>query len=235
MLEVDGIDVFYGDIQILWGVSFKAEEGEITTILGPNGAGKTTTVNTIAGLLHPARGEIRFMGERIDGLPPFQVMERGISLIPEGRELFPKMTVLENLLLGAYTSRARKKLQDNLEKVYQLFPILKERRNQLAVTLSGGEQQMLAIARGLMASPKLLILDEPSLGLAPILVQEVFKTLEKLREEGEVSILLVEQHLYNALKLADKAYVLESGRIVMSGSGEELFNDLYVKKAYLGL
>jgi branched-chain amino acid transport system ATP-binding protein len=234
MLEVDGIDVF-NNVQILWEVSFKAEEGKITTILGPNGAGKTTTVNTIAGLLHPARGEIRFRGERIDRLPPFQIMEKGISLIPEGRELFPKMTVLENLLLGAYNTRARRRMQDSLERIYQLFPVLREKKRQSAITLSGGEQQMLAIARGLMASPKLLILDEPSLGLAPILVKEVFETLERLREEGEVSIILVEQHIYNALKLADKAFVLESGRIVMDGSGEALFNNHYVKKTYLGL
>lgn len=232
MLEVNGIDVFYGNLQVLWNVSFKVTKG-LTVIIGPNGSGKTTTVRTIMGLNRPAGGSISFLGKRIDRLPPYRIAELGISLVPEGRKLFTRMNVHENLLMGAYTSRAHEKLHGSLEWVYQLFPILKERSSQFAGTLSGGERQMLAIARSLMARPKLLMLDEPSLGLAPKLVVKAFETIKRLKEEG-VTTLLVEQNVYSALELSDWAYVLEEGRVVLEGSGDELLGDEHVKKAYLG-
>jgi branched-chain amino acid transport system ATP-binding protein len=234
MLVVDGINVFYGDLQALWNVSFKAEKGSITVIVGPNGAGKTTTLKTISGLLRPRSGSISFLGERIDNAPPHRIAELGISHIPEGRRLFPNMTVLENLMTGAYTRKAWEKRNETLEWIFQLFPILKERRNQLAKTLSGGEQQMLAIGRGLMSRPKLLMLDEPSLGLAPKLVLFTFNIVKQIHEEG-VTILLVEQNVRQALELADKAYVLETGRIILEGEGKELLESEYIKKAYLGI
>jgi len=234
MLVVDGINVFYGDLQALWDVSFKAEKGSITVIVGPNGAGKTTTLKTISGLLRPKSGSISFLGERIDNVPPHHIAELGISHIPEGRHLFPNMTVLENLMTGAYTRKAWEKRNETLEWIFQLFPILKERRNQLAKTLSGGEQQMLAIGRGLMSRPKLLMLDEPSLGLAPKLVLFTFNIIKQIHEEG-VTILLVEQNVRQALELADKAYVLETGRIILEGEGKELLESEYIKKAYLGI
>jgi branched-chain amino acid transport system ATP-binding protein len=234
MLVVDGINVFYGDLQALWDVSFKAEKGSITVIVGPNGAGKTTTLKTISGLLRPRSGSISFLGERIDNAPPHRIAELGISHIPEGRRLFPNMTVLENLMTGAYTRKAWEKRNETLEWIFQLFPILKERRNQLAKTLSGGEQQMLAIGRGLMSRPKLLMLDEPSLGLAPKLVLFTFNIVKQIHEEG-VTILLVEQNVRQALELADKAYVLETGRIILEGEGKELLESEYIKKAYLGI
>ena len=234
MLEVNNIDVFYGEVQALRGVSVKVNDGELVTVVGSNGAGKTTLLKTISGLLRPAAGNIKFLGERVDGMVPYRVVERGISQIPEGRRLFPDMTVLENLEMGAYTKKAREKLKDSLEWVHQLFPILKERKEQLAGTLSGGEQQMLAIGRALMSRPKLMMLDEPSLGLMPTLVTATFKVLEELKEGG-VTILLVEQNVRHALKLADRGYVLETGRITLSDKGRNLLRDERVKKAYLGL
>jgi len=234
MLEVKRINVYYGDLQALWDVSFEVNKGEIVTIVGSNGAGKTTTLRTISGLLRPKPGEISFMGERIDRLPPHKIVEKGIAHIPEGRRLFPYMTVLENLELGAYTREAREKKDDTLEWVYQLFPKLKERRSQLAGTLSGGEQQMLAIGRALMSRPKLLMSDEPSLGLAPKLVLLVFEMLKKINEEG-ITILLVEQNVRHALELADRGYVLETGKIVLEGDSRELLANEHVKKAYLGM
>lgn len=234
MLKVDGINVFYGDVQVLWEVSFEVDEGEIMVIVGSNGAGKTTTLKTTSGLLHPASGTIRFLGEKIDRVSPHRVVEMGIAHIPEGRRLFPYMTTLENLEMGAYTSRARGKRKENLEWVFELFPILRERKDQLAGTLSGGEQQMLAIGRGLMSGPRLLMLDEPSLGLAPMLVLEVFETVKRINEQG-VTIILVEQNVHHALELADRAYVLENGRITLEGTGKELLENDYVKEAYLGL
>lgn len=234
MLEVNSIEVSYGDVQVLWGVSLRVERGEIVALIGPNGAGKTTTVKTIAGLLRPKSGYIKFLGNKIDGQPSYRIMITGIALVPEGRMLFPRMTTLDNLLLGAYTRRAREKLSDTLEWIYQLFPVLKERRGQLAETLSGGEQQMLAIARGLMSRPTLLMLDEPSLGLAPMLVIGVFDIIKRLREEG-VTILLIEQNVYHALEMADRGYVLEEGRVVLEGKGRELLTSEHVKKTYLGL
>ncbi|HDJ25787.1 MAG TPA: ABC transporter ATP-binding protein [Candidatus Bathyarchaeota archaeon] len=234
LLKVNNIDVFYGDLQALWGVSFEVHEGEKVVIVGANGAGKTTTLKTISGLLRPRSGTIEFKGQRIDKLPPHKIVELGIAHVPEGRRIFPKMTVLENLEMGAYIKRAREKFDDTLEWVFSIFPRLKERKNQIAGTMSGGERQMLAIARGLMSRPDLLMLDEPSLGLAPKLVMKTFEVIKRIGEEG-VTILLVEQNVKHALELADRGYVLETGRITLSGTSEELLSNDYVKKAYLGM
>ncbi len=234
VLEVEGIDVYYGELQALWGVSLHIEEGEFISLVGSNGAGKTTTLRAISGLLTPRRGKIIFAGKDITGWPPHRIAQEGLAHIPEGRQLFPRLTVLENLKMGAYTPRARERFDETLEFVFTLFPRLKERRDQIAGTLSGGERQMLAIARGLMLRPKLLMLDEPSLGLAPKLVQRVMDTLRRLHEEG-LTILLVEQNVRYALELADRGYVLETGRVVMEGGGRELLEDPRIKKAYLGL
>jgi len=234
MFEVNNINVFYGDLQALWNVSFKVEKGEVVVIVGSNGAGKTTILKTISGLLHPKSGMINFLDKRIEKDPPHKIVNLGIAQIPEGRHLFPYMTVLENLEIGAYTSRAREKKNETMEWVYQLFPILKERKSQLAGTLSGGERQMLAVGRGLMSRPKLLMLDEPSLGLAPKLVLQVFDIVKKVNEEG-VTILLVEQNVRHALEIANRAYVLETGKITLEGTGKKLLASDHVKKAFLGL
>ena len=234
MLEIKELNVSYEKVQVLWGVSFTVNEGEIVSLLGSNGAGKSTTVKTIQGLLKSKSGSIRFMDRNIEGLPAYKIVDAGISLVPEGREIFPKMSVLENLILGAYVPRARDLLEESLEWVFQLFPKLEERKKQLAGTMSGGEQQMLAIARALMSKPKLLMLDEPSLGLAPVLVLQVFEVIKKLNEEG-VTILLVEQNVHHALELSDRGYVLEKGRIILEGKGSELLEHEYVKNAYLGI
>jgi branched-chain amino acid transport system ATP-binding protein len=234
LLEVNNVDASYRELQVLWDVSFKVDEKELVAIVGSNGSGKTTLMRIISGVMHPTKGSIIFLGNRIDKLQPHKIVKMGISLVPEGRQLFPEMTVQENLELGAYEKRAREKLKDSLEWVHQLFPILKERKNQLAGTLSGGEQQMLAIGRALMSRPKLLMLDEPSLGLMPIFVKTTFKAIEKLKEEG-VTTLLVEQNVRQSLELADRGYVLETGRIVLSNTGKKLLSDERVKKAYLGL
>jgi len=234
MLKVEGIDVFYGDAQALWGVSFDVEAGTITSIVGANGAGKTTIMKTISGLLIPRSGRIVFKGADITREEPHKRVEMGIAHVPEGRQLFPRLTVMENLRAAAYTKRARERFQESLEEIFGLFPILRERKNQLAGTLSGGEQQMLAIARGLVLRPEILMMDEPSLGLAPKLVIMILDLVRRLREEG-YTVLLVEQNVYQALKLSDRAYVLETGRIVKSGTGEELLKDEDVKRAYLGL
>ena len=233
MLEVKNINVFYDEIQVLWNLSLKVSKGELVTVIGPNGAGKTTLLKTISGLLIPKNGEILFLNEKINGLSPYKIVRKGIIQVPEGRRLFPYMSVIENLEMGAYTISESKK-KENLEFVFNLFPILKERKSQLAVTLSGGEQQMLAIARALMSSPKLLMLDEPSLGLAPKLVIKIFETINFLKENG-ITILLIEQNIKNALSLADKAYVLENGKIVLQGAGREILENNYVKTAYLGI
>ncbi len=234
MLEIKKLNVGYDKVQVLWDVSFNINEGEIVSLLGSNGAGKSTTVKTIQGLLKSKSGSIRFMDRNIEGLPAYKIVDAGISLVPEGREIFPKMSVLENLILGAYVPRARDLLEESLEWVFQLFPKLEERKKQLAGTMSGGEQQMLAIARALMSKPKLLMLDEPSLGLAPVLVLQVFEIIKKLNEEG-VTILLVEQNVHHALELSDRGYVLEKGRIILEGKGSELLEHEYVKNAYLGI
>ena len=234
MLEVKNIDVSYGLVRVLWDVSLRVEEGEIIATVGSNGAGKSTTLKTISGLLRPSSGSIEFKGERLDQIRPHAIVEKQIAHVPEGRRLFPFSTVLANLEIGAYTKRARERIGESLEFVFELFPVLKERQRQLAGTLSGGEQQMLAIARALMSRPRLLMLDEPSLGLAPIIVNKVLEVLKELNDRG-VTILLVEQNISSALNLCHRGYVLENGRIVLEGSGEELLNNPHVKVAYLGV
>jgi branched-chain amino acid transport system ATP-binding protein len=235
VLKLDRIDVYYGNIQALWQVSLRVEAGEVVTIVGSNGAGKSTILRGITGLIKPRNGAIDFEGRRIDALSPDQIVRLGMSMVPEGRELFPRMTVRENLELGAaYINRAYVRAAESLEWVLTLFPLLRERSRQLAGTLSGGEQQMLAIGRALMSRPKLLMLDEPSLGLAPLLVAGVFRTVRQINQEG-VTLLLVEQNVRQSLTLAHRAYVLENGRMVMEGKGRDLIADKHVKEAYLGL
>ncbi len=234
MLDVKKINTFYGKVQVLWDVSLKVVKKEIVAFIGANGAGKTTLINTISGLLRPASGTIKFLGKSIGGLAPHSIVERGICHIPEGRRLFPDMSVHENLEMGAYLPRAWKQKEETLEHVYQLFPILKERGGQLARTLSGGEQQMLAMGRGLMSRPKLCIIDEPSNGLSPLLVKEIFEIIQGLRDQG-IAILLIEQNVRQTLELADRAYVLENGRVILSGEGRKLLKKELIKKAYLGL
>jgi len=234
MLELKDLKVAYEKVQVLWDISFSIKAGDVVTLLGSNGAGKSTTVKTIQGILKPKSGSIKFMDKHIEGLPAYKIVDEGIALVPEGREIFPKMNVFENLILGAYVPRAKESLDESLEWVLKLFPKLEERKKQLAGTMSGGEQQMLAIARALMSKPKLLMMDEPSLGLAPVIVLQVFEIIKKLHEEG-VTILLVEQNVHHALEIADSAYVLEKGKIILEGKGLELLDDEYVKSAYLGL
>jgi branched-chain amino acid transport system ATP-binding protein len=234
MLEVKDIDVFYGDLHALWEVSFEVKEGEIVSLVGSNGAGKSTVLNTISGLLKPHNGSIEFLGNEISGVSAYRIVEYGIVQIPEARRLFTDLTTVENLELGALKGEARKRRVESIEWVFELFPILKERAKQAAGTLSGGEQQMLAIARGLMASPRLLMFDEPSLGLAPILVKQVFKIIEKINQEG-ITILLVEQNVRHSLSISNRTYVLENGRITLEGKGKELLENKHVKEAYLGL
>jgi branched-chain amino acid transport system ATP-binding protein len=234
MLRVEDLHVFYGDIQALWGVSFVVNRGEIITLVGSNGAGKTTTLRTISGVLRPARGSILLDGGPLDRLSPHAIVERGIAHIPEGRRLWPGMTVLDNLDLGAYPRHARPARRESRERVFALFPRLGERQRQPAGTLSGGEQQMLAIARALMARPRLLMLDEPSLGLAPLLVAELFRVIREINGQG-VTVLLVEQNVHQALEIAHRAYVLETGRIVKEGAARDLLDDPAIKEAYLGL
>jgi len=234
MLEVSNLNVFYGKSQALREVSLKVDEGEIVALVGANGAGKTTLLNTISGLLRPVSGHVEFLGKRIDRLAPHRIMKLGICQIPEGRKLFADMTVRENLEMGAYSSEAWKRRKETLEQVYQLFPVLKERRRQSAKKLSGGERQMVAIGRGLMSSPKLCMFDEPSYGLAPKLFSEVLEVINQLHEQG-VTIFLVEQNVRQTLETASRAYVLENGQIVLEGKGKDLLQDDLVKKAYLGL
>jgi len=234
VLEVNKLNVFYGKSQALRDVSLRVEEKEIVALVGTNGAGKTTLLNTISGLLHPASGSVEFLGERIDRLAPHRVTQLGICQIPEGRKLFSEMTVRDNLEMGAYSSAAWKRKKETLERVYQLFPVLKERRNQSAKKLSGGERQMVAIGRGLMSSPRLCMFDEPSYGLAPKLFSEVLEVIKQLRGQG-ITIFLVEQNVRNTLEVADRAYVLENGQIVLEGKGRDLLQNELVKKAYLGL
>ena len=234
MLRVESLSVSYEKALVLWDISFNIKEGSIGVILGSNGAGKSTILNTVSGLLHPKSGNIVFEGKTINDHMPYQRVEMGISLIPERRRLFPYLTVQENLEMGAYAKRARSHTQDTLDRVFQLFPRLKERRRQVVATQSGGEQQMVAIARGLMSKPRLLMLDEPSLGLAPRIASEVFRRLREIHDAG-VTILLVEQNVHHSLKIADRVFVLETGRIVMEGSGEEIVKEERIKKAYLGL
>jgi branched-chain amino acid transport system ATP-binding protein len=234
VLEVKNISVYYGDIQALWDVGFNVEEGQLVTILGTNGAGKTTTLKTISGLLQPRSGQIRFNGEVVSGMPVHEVADSGISLVPEGRQLFPQLNVEDNLRMGSYLKRTKENREKNLKYVYDLFPVLADRKNQEAQTMSGGEQQMLAIGRALMQEPKLIMFDEPSLGLSPLLVQEVFGIISDLSRQGK-TILLVEQNVRQALKISDYSYVLENGRIVHQGTGKALEQDPKVREAYLGI
>jgi len=234
MLEAKNISTGYGMIQILWDVSFKINEKEIVSIIGPNGAGKTTLVKTIMGLLPTKTGSIQFNGENIENLPPYEIVKKKISLIPEGREIFPRMTVEENVLLGAYTISNKQQVKNSQERIYQIFPVLQKKEKTLAQNLSGGEQQMLVIGRSLMSSPKLLILDEPSLGLAPIIVAKVLDTLRQINDEG-VAILLVEQNIRDSLNIADRGYVLEEGKIIIEGAGRELLSNDHIKEVYLGI
>jgi branched-chain amino acid transport system ATP-binding protein len=234
MLEVSNLDTFYGKTQALWGVSLRLDEKKIVSLVGANEAGKTTLLNTICGLLYPASGRVEFQGRRIDGLTPYAIAELGISYVPEGGKPFIEMTVRENLEMGAYPFQAWRCKEERLEQVYQLFPYLKARERQLARTLSGGERQMLAMGRSLMSRPKLCMFDEPSYGLAPLMVKELFKIIAKLNEQG-ITILLVEQNIRHALEIADRAYLLENGRIVLEGSRELFLRNDHVKKAYLGL
>ncbi len=233
MLTVEHLQASYGRVQTLWEIGFEVPQGAIVALIGANGAGKTTTLKVLSGLLQAQAGSITFDGERIDALAPPAIVARGIVHVPEGRGLFPDMTVLDNLLMGAYgTPRAGRR--SRLERVYAIFPRVEERRQQLAGTLSGGEQQMVAIGRGLMAHPRLLLLDEPSLGLAPLMVEEVFRVIREINASG-VTVLLVEQNTRHALALASRGYVLEAGRVVLSGSGADLLANAEVRRAYLGL
>ena len=233
MLAVDGLETFYGSIQALKGISFEVPEGSIVTLLGANGAGKSTTLKSISGLVPPARGTVSFRGRRIDALPSEKIVRLGISHVPEGRELFPELTVLENLGMGAYARSDKRAIQTTLERVNACFPILAERRTQLAGTLSGGEQQMLAIGRALMADPALMLLDEPSLGLAPMLVEEIFAIIREIHAGG-TTVLLVEQNANKALSIADYGYVLETGTISLAGDSRQLLRDDHVRRSYLG-
>lgn len=234
MLELSNITTLYGKVQALWDVCITINETEIVAMVGSNGAGKTTLLNMISGLLTPASGSVEFLGERIDGLPPHSIVEMGISHVPEGGKIFPEMTVRENLEMGAYPYHAWKQREQTLEHVYHVFPVLQERDKQLARTLSGGERQMLAMGRGLMSRPRLCLFDEPSYGLAPLLVSEIFRIIQDLRDQG-ITILLIEQNVRNTLETADRAYVLENGRISLEGACDELLQSDYVRKAYLGL
>jgi branched-chain amino acid transport system ATP-binding protein len=234
MLEVRGIDVFYGDVQVLWDLSFEVKKGEIVALIGANGSGKTTSLATVSALLKPRKGSITYEGQPIHTRAPHDMVKLGIAHVPEARRLFPEMTVRENLLLGALTPEAKTARPEMLEKVFTIFPRLKEREKQHAGTLSGGEQQMAAIGRGLMSKPRLLMLDEPSLGLSPILVADIFRVIKEVHAAG-VTVLLVEQNVFLTLEIADRAYVLGNGRVVLEGKGADLLADDHVRKAYLGL
>jgi branched-chain amino acid transport system ATP-binding protein len=234
LLEVKNIDVFYGDVQVIFDLSLRVEEGEVVSIIGGNGAGKSTLLKTLSGLMHPTKGEITFENKTIHRSSPEDIVECGIVQIPEGRRLFTLMSVQDNLIVGAYNKRADREKESTLGEVYQLLPRLKERVAQMAMTLSGGEQQMVAIGRGLMAKPRLLMLDEPSLGLAPILTKSIFETVRKIADQG-TTVLLVEQDVKHSLSLSDRGYVLEHGRTVMEGPAKDLLENPHIKTAYLGL
>ena len=233
VLKVENINVYYGSIHAIKGISFEVFDGEIVTLIGANGAGKSTTLNTISGLLHPSTGSVSFLGEPLAKIQPHKIVEKGLAQVPEGRRVFAQMTVQENLEMGAFTQSRQSDIQDDLEKVYSLFPRLRERMKQTAGTLSGGEQQMLAMGRALMSRPKLLMLDEPSMGLAPILVEQIFEIIAELHNTG-ATILLVEQNAQMALSIASRGYVMETGKIVTTGTGQELLASEAVRKAYLG-
>ncbi len=234
MLKVENINMSYGDLQVLWDVSFEVREGEIVVLVGANGAGKSSVLKTISGIQKISSGDITLNGESIANIPPSEIIKKGIVHVPEARRLFNEMTVEENLIMGSLHGKAKEKRYETMEKCFELFPRVKERRKQLAGTLSGGEQQMVAIARGLMSLPKILMLDEPSLGLAPVLVQDIFDIIKGIRHQG-VTVLLVEQNVQTTLTFCDRAYVLENGRITLEGTGKELLNNDHVREAYLGI
>ena len=234
MLSLNNVSVGYKGLLAVQDVSFKINDGEIVSLIGSNGAGKSTIVKTISGLLHPQKGEIVFQNDQIQQTPPHEIVKKGISMIPEGRRLFGRLSVLDNLLMGAYTTKSKKEIEKSLQTIFDLFPILKERQEQRSQTFSGGEQQQLAIARGLMSHPSLLVLDEPSLGLSPKLVSDIFRIVKEINARG-VTILLVEQNVYEALETSHRAYVLQTGRIVMEGQSQELMKSDLVRQAYLGM
>ncbi len=234
MLAIEKLCFSYGDMQVLWDIDLTVNEGEIVTLVGSNGAGKSTTLKNVSRLVSWATGSIRFEGDDLSRLQTHHVVERGVIQVPEGRRIFPEMTVMENLRMGSYPKSCHRDREKNVERVFSLFPRLKEREKQLGGTLSGGEQQMLAIGRALMASPRLLLLDEPSLGLSPLLVKSIFRIIAEINRLG-VTILLVEQNVFQSLRIANRAYVLESGRVVLTGTGDELLNNEHVKKAFLGI
>jgi branched-chain amino acid transport system ATP-binding protein len=233
VLRIEHLDFSYGDLQVLWDLSLKVEKGEIVTVLGANGAGKSTTLKNVSRLVRPGRGSITFEGQDLGKLESHQVVEMGVVQVPEGRRIFPEMTVLENLRMGSFVKSTRPDRQRNIERAFTLFPRLAERQKQLGGTLSGGEQQMLAIGRGLMTNPRLLLLDEPSLGLSPLFVKNIFEIIREINRQG-TTILLVEQNVFQSLRISHRAYVLETGRVVLSGTGEELLGNEHVKKAFLG-
>ena len=233
LLEVKDLEVYYGVIQALKGISFEVNEGEVVTLIGANGAGKTTTMQSIMGLIHPSHGEIYYDGQKINGIPSHKIVKLGMTQVPEGRRIFSELTVYENLLMGAYTRTDKDGIEKDFKDIYELFPRLEERKNQIAGTLSGGEQQMLAMGRAIMSKPKLLMLDEPSMGLSPLLVDQVFEIIKHFHEIG-TTILLVEQNANKSLAISDRAYVLENGKIVLTGTGKELLASEEIKKAYLG-
>jgi branched-chain amino acid transport system ATP-binding protein len=233
-LKISSIDTFYGGFHALWDVSLEVRPGEIVALVGANGAGKSTLLNTISGLVRPARGSVHFEGKDITATDPSEIVSRGISHVPQGRRVFPDMTVLDNLVLGSYNWNARRKKEENLDAVFTLFPLLRERKGQAAKTLSGGEQQMLALGRGLMSSPKLMLLDEMSLGLAPIVIGKVYKALREIRKRG-ITILFVEQSVRRSLQEADRAYIIEAGKVVLSGNVADLREEGEIKKAYFGI
>jgi branched-chain amino acid transport system ATP-binding protein len=233
MLEIKNLEVFYGVIQAIKGISFEVNQGEVIALIGANGAGKTTTLQTITGMIQPAKGEIIFEGVDITKVPGHKIVTMGMAHVPEGRRVFAQLSVYENLKMGAYTRKDKAEIAASLERVYKSFPRLQERRNQLAGTLSGGEQQMLAMGRALMSKPKIILMDEPSMGLSPIFVEEIFKIIREISAEG-TTVLLVEQNAKKALEISNRAYVLETGNIVLSGNAHELMNDDSIKKAYLG-
>ncbi|UFS70786.1 ABC transporter ATP-binding protein [Geomonas sp. RF6] len=234
MLTIENLNFSYDDLKVLWDVNLEVKEGEIVTVVGSNGAGKSTTLKNISGIVRPNSGSVRFKGAEIGKLESHQVVEAGIVQVPEGRRIFPEMTVRENLRMGSFIKGARGDREKNMERVFSLFPRLKEREKQLGGTMSGGEQQMLAIGRGLMANPELLLLDEPSLGLSPLLVGNIFEIIKEINRQG-VTVLLVEQNVHQSLRIAHRGYVLETGRVVLTGKGEELLDDPHVKKAFLGM
>ncbi len=234
MLTISKLNFSYGDLKVLWDIDLEVRAGEIVTVVGANGAGKSTTLKNISRLVKPDSGTLTFNGTDLSRLESHEVVELGVVQVPEGRKIFPELTVVENLRMGSYIRTARKDRETNIERAFSLFPRLRERQKQLGGTMSGGEQQMLAIARGLMANPKLLVLDEPSLGLAPLLVKFIFEIITEINRQG-VTVLLVEQNVYQSLRIAHRAYVLETGRVVLTGSGGDLLNDEHVKKAFLGM